>query len=173
MSDIYDIISDLFFLFVRDVRVRPLWPHVNIVWHFLVVERGLNSYSMSLHLQCIPSIPSQRNNMYQKIIINRHIAMLSFTFVLTLEQNVHLTDFKFLFLGSFLPLELIWDSPYCRGMTCYLYFRRHIRLTNYNFHTHVVYCITIHYHICHIDKYKHVEAPMCHNFERFGIFCFE
>ena len=110
-----------------------------------------------------------------KIIINRHIAILSFTFVLIWEQYVHLTlfsiannvtYFKCLFLGSFLPPNLIWDFPYCRGMTCHLHFRRHIRLTNYDFCTHVVYCITIHYHICHIDKYRHVEGPICHNFRR-------
>ena len=164
------------------MEVRPLWPHVNIVWCFLGLERGLNFYSMSLHLWCIPSIPKQRNDMYQKIIINRHIAILSFTFVLTWEQNVHLillsiannvTYFKFSVLGSFLPPELIWDLPYCRGTTCYLFFRRHIRLTNYNFCTHVVYCITIHYHICHIDKYRNVESPICHNFGKLGISCFE
>ena len=162
--------------------VRPLWPHVNIVWCFLVVERGLNSYFMSLHLLCIPIILKQRNDMYQKIIINRHIAIWSFTFVLTWEQNVHLillsiannvTYFKYLFWGSFLPPELIWDLPYCRGTTCYLHFRRHVRLTDYNFHMHVVYCITIHYHICHIDKYRHVEGPQFHNFGRLGISCFE
>ena len=55
-----------------------------------------------------------------KIIINRHIGILSFTFVSTWEQNVHLiwlaiannvTYLTFLFWGSFLPPELIWDSP--------------------------------------------------------------
>ena len=139
----------------------PLWPHINIVLLFLVVERGLNYYSISFYQVCIPIIPKQRNDMYQKIIINRDIAIWSFISVLIWEQIVYLillsiannmTYFKFLFLGSFLPHKLIWHSPYCRGMICYLHFRRHIRFTNYNFHTHVVYCITIHYHICHIDK---------------------
>ena len=36
-----------------------------------------------------------------------------------------------------------------------------IRLTNYNFHAHVQYCITIHYHSCSIDKYRNVEGPKC------------
>ena len=33
--------------------------------------------------------------------------------------------------------------------------------------------ITIQYHICHIDKYRHVEGPKFHNFGRFGISDFE
>ena len=42
-----------------------------------------------------------------------------------------------------------------------------------NFHTHVEYCIIIHYHICHIDKYRYMEGPICHNFGRLGISYFE
>ena len=96
-----------------------------------------------------------------KIILNRDIAIWSFISVLIWKQNLHLILLliannviyvKFLFLGSVLPHKLIWDSPYCRGTICYLHFRRHIRFTNYNFHTHVVYCITIYYDICCIDK---------------------
>ena len=138
-----------------------LWPHINIVLLFLVVERGLNSYSMSPHQVCIPIIPKQRNDMYQKIILNRDIAIWSFISVLIWEQIVHLIllsidnnmiYLNFFILGSFFPHKFIWDSPYCRGMMCYLHFRRHITFTYYNFHTHVVYCITIFYHICCIDK---------------------
>ena len=44
-----------------------------------------------------------------------------------------------------------------------------IRLTNYNFHTHVQYCIPIHYHSCSIDKYRNVKDAKCQNFERLGI----
>ena len=124
----------LVFCLFGGMGVRPLWPHVNIVWHFLVAERGFNSYSMSLHLWCIPSIPKQRNDMYQKIIINRYIAILSFTFVLTWEQNVHLillsiannvTYFKVLFLGSSPHLSSfeichivgVWHVMYTSGDT--------------------------------------------------------
>ena len=126
--------------------VRSLSPNVNLVWSFLVVERGLNCYSMSLHQLDIPSIPKHRNKMYKKKIMNRDIGILSFTFVATWEHNVHFillsiahkaTYLKFLFLHSFLPPELIWDSPYSRGMRYHLHFRGHIRLTNYNFHVHV------------------------------------
>ena len=125
---------------------------------------------------------NQRNKMYQKIIINRHIGILRFTFVSTWEQNVHfiwlsiannVTYLKFLFSGSFLLSQLIWDSPYSRGMRYHLHYRGHISLTNYNFHAHVEYCITIHYHICHMDKYTHVEGPICHKYGRLGISCFE
>ena len=181
MSDIYYIISYLLFL-LGGLGVRPLWPCANMVWHFLVVERGLNSYPMSLHQLSIPSIPKQRNKMYQKIIINRHIGILSSTFILTWEWNVHfillsiannVTYLKFLFWGSFLPPELIWDSLYSRCKRYHLHFRGHIRLTNYNCHAHVEYCITIHYHTCHIDKYRHVEGPICHNFGWLGISYFE
>ena len=73
----------LVFCLLGGMVVRPLWPNVNMVWCFLVVERGLNSYSMSLQQLSIPSIPKERNKMYQKIFINRHIGIFSFTFVLT------------------------------------------------------------------------------------------
>ena len=93
-----------------------------------------------------------------KIILNRDIAIWSFIYVLIWKQNVHLILLliannviyvKFLYLGSH---KLIWDSVYCRGAICYLCFRRHVRFTNYNCHTHVLYCIIIYYHICCIDK---------------------
>ena len=58
-------------------------------------------------------------------------------------------------------------------MQYHLPFRGPIRLTNYNLHTHVQYCITIHYHSCSIDKYRNVEGPKCHNCGRLGISCFE
>ena len=64
-----------------------------------------------------------------------------------------------------LPPELIWGSPYARGLRYHLPFRGPIRLTNYIFH--VQYNITIHYHSCSIDKYRNVEDPKCHNFGRF------
>ena len=63
--------------------------------------------------------------------------------------------------------------PYARGLKYQLPFRGPIRLTNYNFHTHVQYCITIHYHSCSIDKYRTVKDANCHNFGRLGISCFE
>ena len=47
----------------------PLWPHINNVLLFLVVERGLSSYSMSLHQVCILIIPKHRNDMYQKSLL--------------------------------------------------------------------------------------------------------
>ena len=116
-----------------------LWPHMNILLLFLVVERGLNSYSMSLHQICMPIIAKQRSDMYQKIILNRDIAIWSFISVLIWKQNLHfillliannVIYVKCLFLGSVVPHMLIWDSPYCRGMICYLCFRRHVRFTN-------------------------------------------
>ena len=58
-------------------------------------------------------------------------------------------------------------------MRYHLHFRGHIRFTTYNFHPHVEYYITIHYQIGHIDKYRHVEGPICYNFGSLGIFCFE
>ena len=51
-----------------------------------------------------------------------------------------------------LPPELISGSSYARGLKCHLPFRGPIRSTNYNFHAHVQYCITIHYHSCSIEK---------------------
>ena len=43
-----------------------LWPHINIPLLFLEVERGLNSYSMSLQQICMPIIAKQRSDMYKK-----------------------------------------------------------------------------------------------------------
>ena len=274
MSDIYYIISYLvFFCLLVGMGVRSLSPNVNLVWSFLVVERGLKYYSMSLHQLDIPSIPKHRNEMYKKkTIMNRDISILSFTFIAMWEQNVHFillsiahnaTYLKFLFLPSFLPPELIWDSTYSRGMRYYLHFRGHIRLTNYNFcahvesvslfttifviltntnmwkvqnstilegleypilsrrvlqkspqklwefppcsfsdlswfdvphvrglwchqpfreplrltnynfHTHVQYCVTLYYYIYHMDTYRTAEVPKFHNYGRLGISYFE
>ena len=72
-----------------------------------------------------------------------------------------------------LPSELVCGSPYTRGLSYHLPFREPIRLTNYNLHAHVQYCITIYYHSCSIDTYRNVEGPKCHNFGRLGISCFE
>ena len=44
---------------------------------------------------------------------------------------------SFYIFHSFLPPELIWDSPYCRDARYHLHVRGHIRLTNDNFHAHV------------------------------------
>ena len=74
-----------------------------------------------------------------KIILNRDIAIWSFRSVLIWKKNLHfillliannVIYVKFLFFGSIVPHKLIWDSLYCRGMICYLHFRRHIRFTN-------------------------------------------
>ena len=43
-----------------------LWPYINILLLFLVVDRGLNSYSVSLHQICMAIIAKQRSDMYQK-----------------------------------------------------------------------------------------------------------
>ena len=46
-----------------------------------------------------------------------------------------------------------------RGVRYHQLFRGPIRLTNYNFHAHVQYCLTIHYQSCGIDKWRNVEGP--------------
>ena len=101
---------------------------------------------MSFHQLYIASNPKHRNEMYKKWLWTDILVSLSFTFVSRWEQNIHfmllsiaynVTCLKFLFLHSFLPPELIWDSPYSRGMRYHLHVRGHIRLTNYNFHAHV------------------------------------
>ena len=65
--------------------------------------------------------------------------------------------------------ELIWGSPYARDLKYHLPFRGPIRWTNYNFHPHVLYCITIHYQSCSIDKYRNMKDVKCQHFERLGI----
>ena len=131
---------------VTEITSQVIWslkwalrPRINILLLFLVVERGLNSYSMSLHQICMPFIARESSDMYQKIILIRDLAIWSFISILIWKQNLHLILLfiannviivKFLFLGSILPHKLIWDSSYWRGMICYLHFRRHIRFTN-------------------------------------------
>ena len=60
--------------------------------------------------------------------------------------------------------------PYARGLWYHHPLRGPIWLTNYNFHPHGLYCITIHYHSCSIDIYRTVKDVKCHNFRgRLGI----
>ena len=74
-----------------------------------------------------------------------------------------------LFSTFLLLLELIWGSPFARGLQYHLPFRGPIRLTNYNFHTFVQHYITFHYHRCIIDNYRNVKDVKCQNFGRLGI----
>ena len=55
-----------------------------------------------------------------------------------------------------LPSDVFWCSPYTRSLRYHHNIRGPLRLTNYNFHTHILYCITFYYYICHIDKYWNV-----------------
>ena len=59
--------------------------------------------------------------------------------------------------------------PYAKGLWYNHPLRGPIWLTNYNFHAHVQYCITIHYHCCSIDKYRNVKDAKCQNYGRLGI----
>ena len=146
MSDICDSISYLFFWFVRgyggEVPFTICQPGVK----FACSRKGPQLLFHVTSPTFIQSIPKHRNEMYNKMIMNRDIGILKFTFIVMWEQNVHfmllsiahkVIYLKFLFLCSFLPPELIWDSPYSWGMRYHLHFRGHIRLTNYNFCAHV------------------------------------
>ena len=62
---------------------------------------------------------------------------------------------------SFSHLRWFDVPPMLRVLRYHQPFRGPIRLTNYNFHAHVHYCITIQYHSCSIDKYSNVEGPQC------------
>ena len=71
-----------------------------------------------------------------------------------------------------LPPEMIW-CPHARGVRYHQPFRGTLRLTNYNVHRHVQYCITFYYYVCQIDKYRNVEGPKCHDFGKLRISYFE
>ena len=60
----------------------------------------------------------------------------------------------------------------CKGSVISSTFQDTYLIENYHFHTHVQYCITIHYHSCSIDAYINVDGPKCHNFGWLGISCF-
>ena len=59
-----------------------------------------------------------------------------------------------------LPPELIWCSPYARGLRYHQPFRGHVRLTNDNFHGHIHYCINIHYHRSSIYRLMTCQADL-------------
>ena len=104
-----------------------------------------------LQLWKVRNIPFWEGRVLKKLTLK--VARVSYTFLL--------------------PNELIWGYPYARDVKYHLSFRGPIWLTNYNFHPHVLYCITTHYHSCSIDKYRNVKDVKCHNFWRLGISCFE
>ena len=76
----------------------------------------------------------------------------------------------------FFHIPSIWADlrfPHALGLRYHLPYSKPIRMTNYNFHAHVQYCITFHYPGCSINKYRNVECPKCNNFGRLGISHFE
>ena len=146
MSHIYYIMLLVVF-FVRgyggEVPFTKCWPTVK----FSCQRKGPQLlFHVTLPTIILQTIQNTEMKCTKTMIIKRPISILSFTFVLRWEGNVHFiwllianntTYLKFLFLNSFLPPELICDSPYCRGMRYHLHVRGHIRLTNYHFYTHV------------------------------------
>ena len=183
MSDIYYITSYLFFLFVSEYggeapltacqhgltfscsRMGP-----QLIFHVYFTNYLFQAFQ-NKEMKCTKKslltdiLASQVSHLYwheSKMYISYCFQLLTMWLI-----------WNFCFCCSFLPSELISDFLYSKGMRYYLHFRGYIRLTNYNFHAHVQNCITIHYHICYIDKYRHVEGPICHNFGRLGISCFE
>ena len=146
ISHIYYIIHYLFFSLLGGMGVRGFSPKVNLVQSFLAVERGLTCFPCHFTNYILQAIQNTEVKCTKTMIMNRHIGILSFTFVSRWEENVcfillqlltvQLT-WNFYFVHSFLPPELIWDSLYCRGMRYHLHVRGHITLTNYKFHVHV------------------------------------
>ena len=125
---------------------------------------------MSLHNICMPIIATQSSDMYQKIILNRDLAIWSFIFVFIWQQNLHLILLfiansvmyvKSLFLGSVLLHQLIWDSLYCRGMLCYLHFRRCTRFTN---------IIAMHMYCTVLYSYFFIQYLLHWEIDRYGRF---
>ena len=55
-----------------------------------------------------------------------------------------------------LPSHMFWCPPYSMGFRYHGNFRVPLWLTNNNFHTHILSCITLWYDICYIYKYWHV-----------------
>ena len=68
---------------------------------------------------------------------------------------------------------MFWCLSYPSGLRYHEHFRGPVILTHDNFQTHIQYCITFYYYICHIDKYTYVEVLHVNNFGRFGICFFE
>ena len=137
--------EDLIYTGVSEITSQVIWslkwallPHINILLHFSCDRKGSQLYFMSLNQICMPIIATQSSDMYQKIILNRDLAIWSFISLLIWKQNLHLILLviannliyvKLLFWGSVLLHKLIWDSSSCRGMIYYLCFRRCIRFT--------------------------------------------
>ena len=178
MSDIYYITSFLvFFFFFFFLLVRGYGGEVS----FTKCQPGVK-FSCSregpqlLFHVTSPTIYYKHSKNKEmkctKMVMNRHIGILSFTFASMWEQNVHFillsiansaTYLKILFLCSFLPPELSWNSPYSRISG---------DISDWQIITSM-HMWTIHYHICCTDKYRYVQGPKFHNFGRFGISYFE
>ena len=146
----------LIFFFVRGYGAEVLFttcqPAVKFSCHGKGSQLLFHVTSPTIILQAIQNTEMKCT---KSMIMNRHIVILSFTFVLMWEENIHFIllsiannaiYLKFLFLHSFLPPELICNSLYCRGMIYHLHVRGHIRLTDYYFHVHVE-SVSLHYHI--------------------------
>ena len=101
------------------IKMTPLTTYQ----HCLTFSCRRKGPQLSFHITS-PSMYSNHTKTYtwhvpKNIIINSDIAIWSFIYVLIWEQNVHLIFlsiansviyFKFVFWGSFLLCQLIWDS---------------------------------------------------------------
>ena len=56
-------------------------------------------------------------------------------------------------------------TPILVGLRYHEHFRGPVILTHHHFWTHVQYCITFYYYICHIEKYTYVEVLHINNLE--------
>ena len=58
-----------------------------------------------------------------------------------------------------LPSDVFWCPPYSMGLRYHHNFRGPLRLTNYNFHTHILHCITFYY--WYLSYWQILKCVMC------------
>ena len=85
----------------------PIWPHINMLLLFLVVDMGFKCYSMSFHQVCIPIIPKYRNDMYHKKSLWAHILPLEVSYLYWYESTLYIWYFC-----EWLTTWLIWNFDF-------------------------------------------------------------
>ena len=122
--------------------------HIACIWYVIYVSGDIS------HLQIITSINTNRYMWKVQIctiLEGFNCPILGKKGFVEVTQKAGRVSSIFL-----LPPDVFWCPPYSRALRYLQSFRGPLRLKNYNFHTHISYCITFYYDICHIGKYWNV-----------------
>ena len=146
---VYDLQHDLFEIFIFGLVFSPiiLFDIHNIVcvWYVIYVSGDISG------VQTITFINSNRYMWNVPIFTILEGFNCAFLVRRVLEQSPQ-KGWRVLFIFLLLS-HVFWCPPYSMGFRYHQNFRVPLRLTNNNFHAHILSCITFYYDICHVDKY--------------------